>query len=78
MGGEYQGHGTACEFVECVLPTDPADLNGDGVVDVADLLELLAQWGACADPPEPCTADLDGNGQVDVADLLQLLAAWDP
>jgi len=29
--------------------SDPAhDLNGDGVVGVADLLELIAAWGPCA------------------------------
>jgi len=28
-------------------PTCAADLNGDGVVNAADLAELLAAWGAC-------------------------------
>jgi hypothetical protein len=28
-------------------PTCPADLNSDGVVDGADLLQLLAAWGKC-------------------------------
>jgi hypothetical protein len=27
----------------------PADLNGDGVVDVFDLLALLEAWGPCAE-----------------------------
>src|SRR5690606_523096 len=26
---------------------DPADFNGDGVVDVSDLLTLLGAWGTC-------------------------------
>jgi hypothetical protein len=25
----------------------PEDINGDGVVDVLDLLEVLAAWGPC-------------------------------
>ena len=50
----------------------PGDVNGDGVVDVEDLLQLLAAWGACKGCPE----DLDGNGAVDVDDLLILLANW--
>lgn len=50
----------------------PADLNGDGLVDVTDLLELLGVWGAC---PE-CPSDLDASGAVDVLDLLELLAHW--
>lgn len=32
-----------------VLPGPrPADVNGDGVVNVVDLLELLGAWGPCA------------------------------
>lgn len=51
------------------------DLNGDGVVDVSDLLMLLAQWGTCP-LSENCPADLNGDGAVDVSDLLILLANW--
>ena len=40
------------------------------------LLALLAAWGACEDPPEPCPADVNGDGAVDVTDLLILLANW--
>ncbi|MFZ9690819.1 MAG: dockerin type I domain-containing protein [Phycisphaerales bacterium] len=53
----------------------PADLNGDGVVDGADLAILLAAWGPCP-PKGSCQADFDGNGVVDGADLTTLLAAW--
>jgi len=59
-----------CEDVE---PLCPGDLNGDGVVNVSDLLILLAQWGPC---DGNCDADLDGNGVVNVSDLLILLSAW--
>ena len=51
---------------------NPADLNGDGVVDGADLGELLGAWGPC----NACAADLNGDGVVDGADLGQMLAAW--
>jgi hypothetical protein len=52
------------------LPTDcPADFDGDGDVDTADLLYLLAAWGT----PD---GDVDGDGDTDTADLLALLAAW--
>jgi len=50
----------------------PGDLDGNGAVDVGDLLELLATWGPCGE----CAGDLDENGMVDVADLLKLLANW--
>jgi hypothetical protein len=56
--------------------TIPGDLNGDGVVNVFDLLDLLAVWGPCPDPPDPCPADLNGDGVVNVFDLLILLGAW--
>jgi hypothetical protein len=59
------------------------DLTGDGVVDAADLAQLLAQWGPCApSPPAPlpggegCLADSTGDGVVDAADLAAMLANW--
>jgi hypothetical protein len=55
----------------------PGDLNGDGVVDLADLAALLASYGCCND--EPCyepAADLDSSGCVDLADLAALLAVY--
>jgi len=52
------------------------DIDGDGDVDTADLLALLAAWGDCPDPPLMCPADFDGDGDVDTSDLLALLANW--
>ncbi len=52
------------------------DIDGNGVVDVVDLLALLGTWGACPSPPAPCPGDLDGDGMVGVTDLLILLANW--
>jgi uncharacterized membrane protein len=54
----------------------PGDLDHDGVVGVADLLALLATWGACPPPPADCPADLNDDGVVDVLDLLTLLSNW--
>ncbi|MCA9286738.1 MAG: choice-of-anchor I family protein, partial [Phycisphaerales bacterium] len=51
------------------------DLNGDGVVDGADLGLLLSAWGPCP-RGGACAADLDGDRDVDRADLGLLLAAW--
>lgn len=48
----------------------PADLNGDGLVDGADLGALLGQWGSDG------SADLNGDHVVDGADLGALLGAW--
>ena len=52
--------------------TCTGDLNGDGVVNPADLAELLAAWGP--NPKHP--ADLDGNGSVGAEDLAVLLGVW--
>ncbi len=52
------------------------DINGDGVVDVSDLLALLQSWGECPGGPHECPADLNGDGVVDVSDLLILLTNW--
>ena len=49
------------------------DVNGDGVVDFADLLIVLTGWGPC---DGECPADLDGDGVVDFDDLLIVLANW--
>lgn len=50
------------------------DLNGDGVVDGADLGLLLGAWGPCGG--SPCAADQNSDGVVDGADLGLLLGAW--
>ena len=55
----------------------PADINGDGLVDGADLNLLLASWGDCP-IDEPCPADINHDGVVDGADLNSLLGAWGP
>jgi len=49
----------------------PGDVNGDGIVNVEDLLALLASWGEPGGP-----ADINGDGIVDVVDLLILLENW--
>jgi len=54
-----------------LLQECPADFDGDGDVDTADLLYLLAAWGT----PD---GDVDDDGDTDTADLLALLAAWGP
>jgi len=48
------------------------DLNGDGMVNGADLGLLLGAWGTCAG----CAADLNGDGVVSGGDLGLLLGAW--
>jgi len=78
--GAWAGANTSCVdgngngvADDCEPPSgEPADLNGDGVVDGADLGILLSNWGKCLG----CPADLNGDGVVDGADLGILLSAW--
>ncbi|MCH2162867.1 MAG: FG-GAP repeat protein, partial [Phycisphaerales bacterium] len=51
------------------------DLNGDGVVDGADMGLMLSMWGPCPDPSD-CPADLNGDGIVGGGDIGLLLAGW--
>jgi hypothetical protein len=52
------------------------DLDGNGVVNVNDLLAVLTAWGPCPAVPRPCFGDADGNGVVDVDDLLIVVLHW--
>ncbi|MEP0845762.1 MAG: beta-propeller fold lactonase family protein [Phycisphaerae bacterium] len=51
----------------------PADLDGDGDIDLADLSELLTHFGGAGTPEQ---GDLDGDGDVDLADLSALLEVY--
>lgn len=59
-----------------IMPTTAGDVNGDGSVNVADLLAVITSWGACPTKPQSCPADLDGNGVVAVSDLLLVINHW--
>ena len=55
------------EVIDC-----PTDVNGDGVVNVLDLIDLLLCFGQPAVPGcEP--QDVNGDGAVNVLDLIDLL-----
>jgi len=58
--------------VQVTAPSCPEDINGDDVVDVTDLLEIIDSWGTCT----TCDADINEDGVVDVTDLLMLIDAW--
>ena len=59
-----------------VASCEAADLNGSGIVDVADLLLTLGAFGQSAANPAAAAFDLSGNGSVDVSDLLLVLGAF--
>jgi len=68
---DSNGNGTL-DLCEC--DADCAASGPDTLVNVSDLLSLLASWGP---GPDACdVAPGGGDGQIDVMDLLALLAAW--
>ena len=74
VNGGIEGSGY---FVDSFINFDlvggtPGDFDGNGAVDINDLLQLLGAWGPCDDCPE----DINGDGQVGIADLLELLGNW--
>ena len=50
----------------------PEDVNGDGFVSVADVLQVLGEFGCSAS----CDNDVDGDDAVTVGDILQILSAF--
>ena len=65
-----QGEGTLTIDFEPIAPPCPADLDGNGSVNGADLGLLLSAWGSD-------TYDVDGNGDgVNGSDLGIMLGAW--
>lgn len=61
-------------------PACPADVapqpNGDGIVNVNDLLAVINAWGPCPSPPAQCPADVTNDNLVNVNDLLVVINAW--
>jgi len=49
------------------------DVNGDGLVNVVDLLAVVDAWGIC---DGNCPADLNNDGWVNVVDLLIVIDSW--
>ena len=61
----FDGMNGSCGCVE--------DVDGDGMVNVTDLLAVIAAWGSDCNG---CQEDVNGDENVNVADLLQLIAGW--
>ena len=51
-------------------PPCDADCNGDGVVDVSDMLAIIDAWGTGTG------CDINGDGTIDVIDLLEVVGNW--
>ena len=58
--------------VDFALPCD-ADISGDGIVNINDLLTLIANWNTSSP-----LGDVNEDGIVDVSDLLIVVGNWGP
>jgi len=71
----FQQSWSECTHIATIVAL--GDVDGDGVVGVADLLEVIAHWGVVeADDADARLADLDGNDTIDVDDLLRVISDW--
>ena len=69
----FHGAGSICaEGSTCPSDGCGGDVQGDGVVNVEDLLGVISRWGPCI----ACDEDLNADGAVDVLDLLTILDGW--
>jgi hypothetical protein len=50
----------------------PWDVNGDGTVNVTDILAVIGNWGGSGE------GDVNGDDIVNVTDLLEVVSAWGP
>ncbi|MCP3904804.1 MAG: hypothetical protein GY715_14345, partial [Planctomycetes bacterium] len=62
--------------LECDDAGIPGDVNGDDVVNFADILAIIGAWGQCPVPPGECPADTNGDTAVNFADILVVIANW--
>jgi hypothetical protein len=68
--GAYEAEGRAVATVRF------GDVNGDGAVDVSDLVEVVLGWGPCKPPEGCCLADLNLDGAIGVEDLVAVILHW--
>lgn len=64
---------------DCTIIVDPpGDFNGDGLVNIDDLMMLIGRWSEICDGVDnDCTTiDADNSGVIDMGDLLIVLENW--
>lgn len=55
-------------------PAENGDVNGDGVIDVADISKILSYMSGQTTGANEQQADINGDGKIDVADIASVLS----
>ena len=77
FGCNWTGNPPVRIWENLIATCPPADINGDGAVDLADIAAVFASYGlAVGDPGYNANADLNDDGIVDLPDLASLLAEY--
>ncbi|MCH8315247.1 MAG: hypothetical protein IIA64_04670, partial [Planctomycetes bacterium] len=69
--------GSAYLFDAAAPGTCPWDVNGDGVVNHRDILEVVHNLGPCNDPDD-CPWDVNGDGIVNGRDVAAVATHFGP
>jgi hypothetical protein len=76
VGQARDGLAALTALSAAVQPATP-DVDCDGGVDVADIQQVTARWGAAqGDPAYHPRYDLDGDDQIGLLDVVIAAAAW--
>jgi hypothetical protein len=58
-------------------PVCPTDMDNDGDVDVADIMQVASRWRCkCGDACYDSRYDLDGDCDIDIVDIMKVAAHW--
>ncbi len=79
LGGTFLGQSSACVATACQPETPcPGNYNGNGSVDLLDLLAFNGDWSSNLGTtvPNGTLGDYNGNGIVDLLDLLAFNSDW--
>jgi hypothetical protein len=78
LGSRYSDNEAIFRYVEVydISPPPVIDFNGDGIVDLKDLLRLIESWDK-DDPIVDIAPQPFGDGVVDASDLELLMSYWE-
>ena len=70
----YQADANWSDFFEFIVENVQGDVDGDGVISIADvtsLIDLVVNGGGSVD--DYPAADVDGDGVISIADVTELI-----